>query len=181
MQFTRSKKIIGGLALVGAMALTGVTGFAQGQTQTPNQSDSPQTGRGYHHRGGKGMHGGHGMFGRFGAQLNLTEAQKQQMQQIAARYKETFKAMREQRKAERGGGFDALTDGTFNEAAVRAEAQARANAQVEMHVARARMMSEMYAVLTPEQKAQITAARQQREQRRQQRRLQRQSSQTQSL
>ncbi len=179
MQFTRSKKFIGGLALAGAVALTGVAGVAQ-QTQTPNQGETKRMERG-HHGGGKGMRGGHGMFGRFGAQLNLTEAQKQQMQQISARYKESFKAMRGQRKAERGGGFDALTDSTFNETAVRAEAQARANAQVEMHVTRARMMSEMYAVLTPEQKAQITAARQQREQRRQLRRSQRQSSQTQSL
>lgn len=178
MQFTRSKTFIGGLTLAATMAL-GVTGFAQ--TQTPNQEDSPRTGRGYHYRGDKGMRGGHGMLGRFGAQLNLTEAQKQQMQQISARYKESFKAMRGQGKAQRGGGFDALTDGTFNEAAVRAEAQARANARVERHVARARMMSEMYAVLTPEQKAQITAARQQREQRRQQRRSQRQSNAPQSL
>ena len=176
MQFTRSKKFIGGLTLAGTMAL-GITGFAQ--TQTPTQGDSPRMERG--HRGGKGMRGGHGMFGRFGAQLNLTEAQKQQMQQISARYKESFKATRGQGKAQRGGGFDALTDGTFNEAAVRAEAQARANARVERHVARARMMSEMYAVLTPEQKAQITAARQQREQRRQQRRSQRQSNAPQSL
>ena len=38
-----------------------------------------------------------------------------------------------------------------------AAAQARANAHVEMEVARARMMSEMYAVLTPEQKADIIA------------------------
>ena len=121
------------------------------------------------------------MFGRFGAQLNLTDAQKQQMQQISARYKESSKAMRGQRRAGRGDGFDALTDGTFNEAAVRAAAQARANARVEKEVARARMVSEMYAVLTPEQKAQITAARQQREQRRQQRRSQRQSNAAQSL
>lgn len=176
MQFTRSKNIIGGLALAGAMALTGVVGVAQ-QAQTPSQGEAKRMERGYH-GGGKGMRGGHGMFGRFGAQLNLTEAQKQQMQQITARYMESFKTLRGQRKAERGGGFDALTDGTFNESAVRAEAQARANAQVEMHVARARMMSEMYAVLTPEQKAQITAARQQREQRRQQRRSQRQAGAT---
>jgi Spy/CpxP family protein refolding chaperone len=36
-------------------------------------------------------------------------------------------------------------------------------------VARARMMSEIFNVLTPEQKAQLAAERQQREQRRQER------------
>ncbi len=178
MYLTRSKKFIGGLALAGTMALTGITGFAQEQTPTPNQGETKRLGRG--HRAGKGVHGMRrgGMFGRFGAQLNLTDAQKQQMEQISARYKESFKAMRGQGREGRGDGFDALTDGTFNEAAVRAAAQARANAQVEKTVLRARMMSEMYAVLTPEQKAQITAARQQREQRRQQRRAQRNAAQS---
>jgi Spy/CpxP family protein refolding chaperone len=39
-----------------------------------------------------------------------------------------------------------------------------------MEVQRARMMSEMYAVLTAEQKAQLATERQQREQKRQERR-----------
>ena len=53
-----------------------------------------------------------------------------------------------------------------DEAAVRAAAQARANVQVELEVARARMMSQIFAVLTAEQKAQLAAKRQQFEQRR---------------
>ncbi len=61
----------------------------------------------------------------------------------------------------------------------RAAAQARANAQVEREVAQARMMFEMYNVLTAEQKAQLQAARQQREQRRQEFRTRRGAPQTQ--
>jgi Spy/CpxP family protein refolding chaperone len=56
---------------------------------------------------------------------------------------------------------------------VRSAAQARANAQVELEVSRARMMSEMYAVLTPEQKTQLATERQQWEQKRQERRARR--------
>jgi hypothetical protein len=64
-------------------------------------------------------------------------------------------------------------------AAVRADARARADAQVEREVAQARMVYEMYNVLTAEQKAQLQAARQQREQRRQEFRTRRGAPQTQ--
>jgi Spy/CpxP family protein refolding chaperone len=49
----------------------------------------------------------------------------------------------------------------FNEAAVRSAAEARAKLQVEMEVSHARMMSQMFAVLTAEQRAQLAAHHQQ--------------------
>jgi Spy/CpxP family protein refolding chaperone len=184
MQITRSRKIIGGLALAGTMALSGIVGFAQQGTAQQGAQEGGKDrgawgrGEGGGHKGGggggRGMRGGGG--GRFFERLNLTDAQQAQMDQIATRYRETAKASRQQQRQGRGerqGGFDAFGGGTFNEAEVRAAAQARANAQVEREVAHARMMSEMYAVLTAEQKAQLTAARQQREQKRQERRTRR--------
>jgi Spy/CpxP family protein refolding chaperone len=176
MQLTRTRKIVGGLALAGTMALSGIVGFAQ-QGTTQGQGGKDHVGR--HgggergdHKGGRGMRGGFGG-GHFAEKLNLTDAQKAQMEQISARYRESAKAQREQRRGGREGGFDAFNGGTFNEAEVRAAAQARANARVEMEVQHARMMSEMYAVLTAEQKAQLAAERQQREQKRQERRTRR--------
>jgi Spy/CpxP family protein refolding chaperone len=176
MQITRTRKIIGGLALAGTMALSGIVGFAQQGTTQGTQGGGQDRGawgrgeRGGHKKGGmRGMRGGG--FGRFAENLNLTDAQKAQIDQIAARYRETAKAGRQERGAR--GGFDPFNGGTFNESEVRAAAQARANAQVEREVAHARMMSEMYNVLTAEQKAQLTAERQQREQRRQERRTRR--------
>ena len=175
MQLTRTKKIIAGGALAASLLLTGAVGFAQ---QEAGQGQEGKERGSWHKRGGG--RGGHGMRGGFGGRffekLNLTDAQKAQMQQIAARYRESGKALRQQNRGQRDGGFDALTDGTFNEAAVRAAAQARANARVEREVMRARMMSEMYAVLTPEQKAQLAAERQQREQKRQEWRARRQAN-----
>ena len=172
----KSKKVIGAFTLAGTMLLGGLVGFAQ-ETSTQGQGGQE---RGWHRKGGqgKGMRGGRGrdgMRGGFGhfAKLNLSDAQKEQMKQIATRYHEGFKANRSQGMGNRGGGFDALSGGAFNEAAVRATAQARANARVEMEVARARMMSEMYNVLTAEQKAQLVAERQEREQKRQERRANR--------
>lgn len=179
MNLNAIKKLTGGLALAGAIALTGVVGFAQqtGQSQT----EAPRGERGWGgegHGGGRmgrrgggregmGREGGGLFFGRFAEQLNLTDAQKTQMQQIAERFRQTTQSLRGQGRGEREEGFDAFKGGTFNESAVRAAAQARANRQVEMEVARARMMYEMYNVLTPEQKSQLEAARQQQEQRRQ--------------
>jgi Spy/CpxP family protein refolding chaperone len=51
--------------------------------------------------------------------------------------------------------------GQFNEAAVRAAAEARAKIQVELEVSHARMMSQMVAVLTDAQRAQLAAHREQ--------------------
>ncbi len=176
MKLTGTKKIMGGLALAGSLMLTGVVGFAQ-QGSTQGQGDKEHAGRKHGEgRGHRGMKGG--MRGGFGGpfrQLNLTDAQKEQMKQIATRHRETAKAKRGNmgRGEGRRGGFDPST-GVFDEAAVRAAAQARANAHVEQEVAHARMMSEMYNVLTAEQKAQLATARQQREQKRQERRQNRQ-------
>lgn len=175
MKLRDSKKLLGGLALAGTLMLTGIVGVAQQQETTPGQGGKEHAGRQWKRGGGKGHRGmkGGGFAGRFGAQLNLTDAQKEQMKQIAARHREANKATRE---ARRGGESGSFALGTFDEAAVRAAAQARANAQVEREVARARMMNEMYNVLTAEQKAQLAAERQQREQKRQERRARRGAS-----
>lgn len=180
MKLTGSKKIMGGLALAGAFALTGVVGVAQ-QTTTQG-GDTERAGREWKHKGGRGDRG-RGMRGLFGGRLaeklNLTDAQKEQMKQIADRHRESTKALRQQmRAASRGGGNSDILNGTFNEAAVRSAAQARANAHVELEVARARMMSEMYNVLTPEQKTLLANERQQREQKRQERRARRGAAET---
>ncbi|MEJ7711989.1 MAG: Spy/CpxP family protein refolding chaperone [Pyrinomonadaceae bacterium] len=163
---------MGGLALAGTMMVTGAVGFAQQET-TPGQNGPSGI-----ERRGKGMRGMRGGFaGHFARNLNLTDAQKQQMQQIAARYRESEKALRSQAGAQADDrGFDALNGGAFDEAAVRAAAQTRANAQVEVEVARSRMMSEFYALLTPEQKTQLATERQQHEQKRQEWRARRQGN-----
>jgi periplasmic protein CpxP/Spy len=176
MQLTGTRKIVGALAFSGVLALTGIIGFAQQQTTQGQDGAQARTGRGW--RGGKGFGGKRGgLFGvRLAEKLNLTDAQKEQIKQITTRYRESAKASRQQLRGQRGVGFDALKGGTFDEAQVRAAAQARANARVEREVTRARMMSEIYNVLTAEQKAQIAAFRQQREQKRQEWRARRKAN-----
>lgn len=165
----RSTKIISGLFLAASLTLAAVAGFAQQPPQGRNGQERAERRGGP--RGGDRERGGAegGFEGRFFERLNLTDAQKEQMKQIAARYREGFKAKRQEGRGPRGGGgdFDLFNGGAFNEAAVRAAAQARANERVEMEVAHAHMMFEMYNVLTAEQKAQLAAERQQHEQKRQ--------------
>ena len=168
MRLKGSRRFVGGLALAAGFALTGVVGVAAQQEQGPQGEGRGRAERSWGRKEGRGggRRGGFNPFGRFGAELNLSDAQLEQMRQIEERYRATFQAQRENRGQERAG-FDPLAGGTFDESAVRAAAQARAAAQVEREVAQARMMYEMYNVLTGEQKAQLQAARQQREERRQ--------------
>jgi Spy/CpxP family protein refolding chaperone len=162
MTLTRSKKMIGSILLVVIVAMAGVVVLAQ-QVEQKSGHEGRGWSRWHRKRGFGGGWGGH-----FGRNLNLSDAQRQQISQITARYKENFKSLKQTDRHERPA-FDLSGTGTFDEAAVRAAAQARANARVEMEVARARMMSEIFNVLTPEQKAQLATERQQREQRRQER------------
>ena len=172
------------IALAVSLAALVTLGASFADAQTANtQQDNRQNGKTWQGREGRegreGRRGGHDRDGGgfMFEQLNLTDAQKEQMKQIAARYRENAKTLHQQLRGSHRDSFDAMSDGAFNESAVRAAAQARAQVQVEMEVARARMMSEMYAVLTPEQKAQLNQLKQQREQKRQERRARRQAEQ----
>lgn len=155
MQVTNGKKIVGGFAL--AIALVGMTIAGVAQQQGGVDSNGNVVKRGQHGRHGGGL-------GRFASELNLTDAQREQIQQITARYEQSTSPLRERLQANRGTGGDA--SGAFNEAQVRQAAEARAAAQVELEVARERMKSEMFAVLTPEQRTQYAALRQNKGQRR---------------
>lgn len=173
---TKTKMISGMLALLIGLATTGVVALGQeagSGAGAAGQRDGQRGERRWKRGGKRGGHGMRGGLGRFARNLNLSDAQKQQMQQIADRYRESNRSLREQFRAQRQNERSSFGEGTFNEAAVRSAAQARANLQVEMAVSRARMMSEMYAVLTPEQKTQLAQEREQWKQKRNERRARR--------
>ncbi|MGZ8846200.1 MAG: Spy/CpxP family protein refolding chaperone [Pyrinomonadaceae bacterium] len=95
-------------------------------------------------------------FGPFGRELNLTEGQKTAIGKIHDGFRESTQALHEQMRALNEGRVDPLSS-TFDEAAFRAAAEARAKIQIELEVAHAKMMSQMVSVLTAEQKAQLAA------------------------
>jgi protein CpxP len=151
------KKIIGGALAFAAAFLMSVAAFAQ------HGPGGPGGRRGHHGRGGPGG----SLLGHFSQVLNLTDAQKAQIKQLEDGFRESTKDLHEQlAKAGPGGGpFEALGGGAFDEAAVRTAAQARANLHVELEVAHAKFFSQVYAVLTAEQKAKLAELHQQRQER----------------
>ncbi|HYX29330.1 MAG TPA: Spy/CpxP family protein refolding chaperone [Pyrinomonadaceae bacterium] len=101
-----------------------------------------------------------GPFGPFGRDLNLTDDQKAQLEKIHQSFQQGDQALHEQMRTlmeQQGDPFS----GQFNEATFRAAAEARAKIQVEMEVSHARMMSQMFGVLTDAQRAQLAAHRDQ--------------------
>src|SRR3982750_2522822 len=142
------------------LLMMAVVGFSQGPGGRPGPPDGGF--RGGPGRGGPPRDG----LGPLARDLNLTDDQKAQIKKITASFEESTKALHDQLRTLPESGPDPLSGAAFDEAAVRAAAQARAGVEVDLEVARARMMSQIFAVLTDAQKAQLAAKRQQFEQRR---------------
>ena len=153
MRLTRKKigNALAGVALVAALALSALA------QQGP---DGPRGGSGAHGRGHRGDRI------PFARDIDLTDQQKAQIEQLQQAFRESTRGLHDQLRAVKGGGADPLSGGAFDEAAVRRAAQERAALHVELEVAHARLMSQIAALLTPEQKAKIAERRQQFEQRR---------------
>jgi Spy/CpxP family protein refolding chaperone len=160
------KKMSGVIAIAGALLLTmAMVVFSQG----PGGGGGPRE-RGFHDGPGGPPRDGLGPLGR---DLNLSDDQKAQIKKIRDSFEESTKSLREQLRAQHESQPDPLGGGgAFDEAAVRTAAQARAAVQVELEVAHARMMSQIFSVLTTEQKTQLAAKRQQFEQRHREREAQ---------
>jgi periplasmic protein CpxP/Spy len=137
--------------IAGALLLTAAAAVAFSQGPPPG----PPPGGGF--RGGPGPRDGLGPIAR---DLNLTDDQKAQIKKITDSFAESNKALFDQMRALHQSEPDPGS-GTFDEAAVRAAAEARAKIQVEIEVSHAKMMSQIAGVLTAEQKAQLAAKRQQ--------------------
>jgi periplasmic protein CpxP/Spy len=119
---------------------------------------------------------GRGGFAGF-AQLGLTDAQREQVREVMQRHRsdmqEAGTRLREAHEAQRS----AIETTPVNEGLVRSTGEALANAQTDMALVRARIHSEVWSLLTPEQqekakqlKSERAARMKQRVERRQQRR-----------
>ena len=153
-----------GLSLVAAAVLIAGAVVVVSQQPGPPPGPGGPMGQGPMGPGGPGFRGGpqggprqgFGPFGPFGRELNLTDAQKAQIKSIQDSFRESDKALFDQMRALHEKQGD-VAPGTFDEAAVRSAAEARAKIQVELEVSHAKMMSQVFNVLTAEQKAQLQA------------------------
>jgi len=95
----------------------------------------------------------HGMFGqRMAQQLGLTAAQQQQIKSILQAEKPKMQPLMQELKQERQQMNSLTESGNFDEAAVRAAATKQAQTETDLGVERARVKSQIFAVLTPDQR-----------------------------
>jgi Spy/CpxP family protein refolding chaperone len=150
MRRNRSRALAAGAALLLVIGLG---------TAVPAQGDGP----GRRHALGPGRGG----FG-FG-QLDLTEAQREQAREVMQRHRSEMQdvgtRLREAHQAQRA----AIEATPVNEGLIRSTAQALANAQTDMALLQARIHSEVWSLLTPEQQEKAKQLKSERETRMKQR------------
>lgn len=163
--------------LVGVAVLTGTIGIVvsaqmngqgQGQGQGMGQGMGPggpgMMGRGQGMRGGPGG-GPFGFLGPGARELNLTDAQREQIRTAAQGHQEEMKAIGEKLGAARKALDDAITADQFDEGAIRARANELAALEGDAAVLRAKVHQAVWSVLTPEQKQKAAELKSQMEQR----------------
>lgn len=135
------KAIIAVLALV--VIATGVM-FAVGQRSADGK------------KGGWGKRGGHhrGMGMAFRG-LDLTAEQKTKVKELHSANREGLKSIMESLKANHGKMETLTANGAFDEAQVTALANERASLSAKLIVERQRIKSQMFSILTDEQKAKL--------------------------
>jgi Spy/CpxP family protein refolding chaperone len=136
------KKAVLAVAAAAAVMLAGAAlGFSQGPPPGPHGFGGPEG------------------LGPLLHNLNLTDDQKTQIKSLHESFATSTKALHDQLKALHDSAPDPLNGAAFDEAAVRAAAQSRAAIQVELDVAHAKLMSQVYGLLSADQKTQLAANR----------------------
>lgn len=162
---------LGGTALVGTALVGGVLGdTVLGGTVLAAQGPGPGGPR----RGGPGFGPGQG---RGGPQaglalraLDLTDAQREQVEQLMQQHRQQTRALVERAHAAEEAQRQAMEAPSFNEQQIRAAAQALAEVQTDLAVQQARLRSDIYALLTSEQQQRLQQMQAEREGREKERR-----------
>jgi Spy/CpxP family protein refolding chaperone len=145
-----------GAVLVAAGLGAGV--FVHAQDQNTNAQTPPFRG-GRMGPGGPGPVGGPGgpmgMLRMLGPQLNLTDAQRDQIKAIADVHKEEWKALADRERAAHTALDVAIAADTVNEAAIRQKSADASAVDADVAVARAHAHAEVFQILTADQKTQL--------------------------
>jgi len=126
--------------------------------------------------GGPGGPGGRGMRGLFGGlpvrELQLTDAQQQQVKDIRSRHQAEIHDAMSRLETARQAQQKAVEAVPADEAKITALTQDMVQAQVDMAIQASRVNSEIWSVLTPDQQSKLKDLRAQRQAQAQQRRQQ---------
>lgn len=152
-----------GLGIGATLIAVGLAGGAYVAAQNSTQPQGPTGGRagrfggpgGGFGRGRGGPGGPGGVLGPGFARLNLTDAQKQRVQEIVASHRDELRTAGQRAMAARTALQTATSAETFDEATVRTKAADAAAAEADMAVLRARVFAEVYQILTPDQQTQL--------------------------
>ncbi len=101
-------------------------------------------------------------------QLDLTDDQRAQVRQVMDSHRDELRAVGERVRAAHRAQNDAVNAAQFDEQVVRTRAAELAAVQADAAVLQAKVHSEVFAVLTPEQQAKAAELKAQREVRAQQ-------------
>ena len=155
----RIRRIVVTAGIVALMSGSAVALFAQGGAGRPDRPFGPGG------PGGRGFDAGFAL-----GQLNLSDAQKQQVRDIMQRHRQqsqpTMERLQQAIAAERA----AINQVPVNEAAVRQAAAALAAIQADVAVDQARLHADVWNILTPDQQAKAKELEQQAQARAQERR-----------
>ena len=169
MPTIRNASLKGILVLAGVAIVTAAVGFVttaqlaagarlgqeQKQTEPGGQRGFGPMGRGMMGPGGPGMRGGPGgPFGMAGLplrELELTDTQREQVKAVMESHRDEQKAIGDRMQAARKALHEAIAADTFDETAVRAKAAEIGAVEADAAVLQARIKSEIFAILTPEQ------------------------------
>jgi len=130
--------------IIAALAILLVAGVAVSQTV---KRVSEARGMGF-------AMGGH-MFGFFSSYLDLTDAQRAQVKDIMAKERPNIQPLAQQLMQSRQQLRQIAESGAFDEAKVRTLATQQSQTMIELEVQRTRIASELFQVLTPDQKTKM--------------------------
>jgi periplasmic protein CpxP/Spy len=128
------------------------TGLAFAQDSAPGRPGGPGG------RGGRGGPGGPRDLGLPLAQLNLTDAQRQQIRELTQRRLDAGKQVQERLRAAQDARRAAMDTLPVNEGAIRSTTADLLAAETEAAILQAHLRAEVVSLLTPEQQDQLKKA-----------------------
>ena len=143
------------VAVLSGILAAGAGAFAQDGGRTGGRDGGRRGGEG---RGALARDGGLPLRG-----VDLTDAQKQQIETLTTQNREQNRAALERLRAADEAFGNAVDASPVNEQAIRVAAQSLATARAEVGIAQAKLRTSIFALLTPEQQAQVTKLRRPRQ------------------
>ena len=139
--------LVVGALLTGSLVLAGPGGYGRGNCDGNGNGGGQGAMTFEHHEERMGS-----KLEMMGTILDLTAAQKTEIEALYSKQWQEHQQLREQMHANRDAMRETQNPGDFNEADFRAKAAERAELKTDMMVEKAKLRQQVYNLLTPEQK-----------------------------